>query len=101
MSDTKTTTTPSAKATTKNPAEAIAEMNEAGKKVALAYVDAQAEIGKSMDAMARVAMSHLLGASKETAELYQQAFEAGVKARESARKASIDMIERSFAFAGK
>jgi hypothetical protein len=101
MSDTKTTTTAAAPKTIKTPVEAIHDLNEASRKVALAYVEAHAEMGKSIDAMARVAMNHFMGASKESVELGQSAFEASAKARETARKAGIELIERSFAIAGK
>ena len=102
MSDAKTTTTtaPAPKAI-KNPTEAMQDLTEASRKVALAYVEAHAEMGKSIDAMARVAMNHFIGASKESADFGQSAFEASAKARETARKAGIELIERSFAFAGK
>lgn len=96
MTETKTTSK-----TIKTPAEAMQDMNEAGRKVAIAYAEAGVEIGKSFDAMARVAMNHFLGASKESAEIGQSAFEAGVKAREAARKTAVEIIERSFALASK
>lgn len=97
MSDTKTTTS-TATAKPKMP-EAFQSLNEVSRKAFMAYVEASSELGAQFDRVARAQVSHIAQANKDTAELISATIESSVKAREAARKASIELIESAFAAA--
>lgn len=94
MSDAKTM---SSKATIKP--EAFQTTAEAGKKAFMAYVEAGMELGGHMDRLARQQAGHFAQATKETAELVGASLETSIKARETARKATVELIEGAFAAA--
>lgn len=72
---------------------------EAGKKAFMAYVEAGVELGAHMDRAARMQAGHFAQASKETADLVNASLETGLKAREAARRATVELIEGAFAAA--
>lgn len=69
----------------------------AGKRAFMAYVEAGVELGAHLDRAARVQAGHLAQASKETAELVSATLETGIKAREAARRATVELIEGALA----
>lgn len=79
--------------------EAFQAAAEAGKKAFMAYVQAGAELGAHVDRMVRAQAGHFAQASKETAELVTASLETGLKAREAARRATVEMIEGALAAA--
>lgn len=88
--ETKTKTAPAAN-------DAFQSANEIGKRAFKAYFDASLEINAAMDKIARLQASHASQASKDAAELMSSAIETGIRARESARKASMELVETAFA----
>lgn len=72
---------------------------DAGKKAFMAYVEAGVELGAHLDRAARLQAGHYAQASKETAELVNASLEAGLKAREVARRATVELVESAFAAA--
>lgn len=93
MTETKTAK-PAAQAFNPNAFESA---NEIGKRAFKAYLEASFEIGATMDKIARLQASHASQASKEAAELMSAAIETGIKARETARKSSLELVETAFA----
>lgn len=77
--------------------DAFQSANELGKRAFKAYLEASFEIGATMDKIARLQAGHVSQASKEAAELMASAIETGIKARETARKTSIELVETAFA----
>lgn len=77
--------------------EAFQTAAEAGKKAVMAYVEAGVELGAHMDRVARMQAGHFAQASKETAELVNASLETGLKAREAARRATVELINGALA----
>jgi len=96
MSDTKTTTSTSTNTAKPKMPEAFQSLNDASRKAFMAYVEASSELGAQFDLVARAQVGHLAQANKDTAALISATIESSVKAREAARKATIELIEGAF-----
>jgi hypothetical protein len=91
MSETKTAT-----AAPKMPKIPGAEtFQDASKKAFMAYLEAGAELGVQFDRLARFQAAHATAISREASEVLTATIESGLKARETMRKAAVDVIEGS------
>lgn len=91
MSETKTTAAP------KMPKIPGAEtFQDAGKKAFMAYIEAGAELGAQFDRLARLQATHATSISREASEVLTATIESGLKARETMRKAAVELVEGSF-----
>lgn len=97
MTETKTTsTTAHGSKTIKGPAEAIQEATALGKKAFMAYAEAGADFAAGADKLARAQAQHMTTYSREAGEVVSQLIESGIKARETARQATLQAFDAAF-----
>ncbi len=81
--------------TKKNPTEQLNDVAQIGRKAFMSYVEAGQLAASHMDKLVRAQAAHVTSFNREAGEAFTAMIDNGIKARETARQAALDVLEAS------
>ena len=79
----------------KNPTEQMNDVAQIGRKAFMAYVEAGQLAASHMDKLVRAQTAHATSFHREAGEAFTAMIDNGIKARETARQAAVELLEAS------